>query len=385
MKPKYVEIHRREDCSGCCACAAVCPHGAIRMVQDGMGFRYPEIDESLCVGCGLCEMVCAFKPITRTKAPEAYAIRFPEYLDRSQSGGLGYAVMCKAIEEGYVVYGAAMDEDFVVRHRRVETMEGLEPLRLSKYVQSDMDGVPVLVLQDLKAGRKVLFTGTPCQCAGLGSLCSKYRENLILVDLVCHGVPAPRVWAGFLDWSAKRKGAKIERALFRDPSLGWHSSRTRLEYESGEVAFCPNYYYLFIKDLINRPSCGECPFASTHRPSDMTIGDCWGIEKVQPGFADDNKGCSLLLVNTSDGESFFEGLSLSAGPVQLALESVLQPSLCKASPRHPKANLLEKEFIGKGYSRIESLFGVESLGEKVRRWLHKLNPTNTKLYRRITK
>ena len=380
-----INLCHREDCSGCCACADACPHGAIRMVQDGMGFRYPEIDKSLCVDCGLCERVCAFKPLTRTNAPESYAIRFVKYLDKSQSGGLGYAIMSKAIGEGYVVFGAAMDDDFVVRHHRVETIDGLEPLRLSKYVQSDMDGIPNQVMQDLRAGHKVLFTGTPCQCAGLGSLCSKYRENLVLVDLICHGVPSPRVWNGFLNWSAEKKGAKIKRAQFRDPSLGWHSSKTRLDFESGEVTLCSNYYHLFINNLINRPSCGVCPFASTNRPSDITIGDCWGIEKVLPGFADDDKGCSLALINTPAGERIFDNLSISDNSVKLALERVLQPSLCKPSKRHPQAEYLERVFISRGYSQVESLFGVDSPREKFKRLLHKLNPTNTKLYRRIKK
>lgn len=385
MKPLFVESRRREDCSGCCACAAACPRGAICMVQDGMGFRYPKIEDALCIDCGLCEKVCAFKPITRTESPESYAIRFPEYLGKSQSGGLGYAIMRLAIEKGYVVYGASMDADFVVRHRRVETMEGLEPLRLSKYVQSDMDGIPNQIMQDLRSGRKVLFSGTSCQCAGLGSLCSKYRENLVLVDLICHGVPSPYVWRGFLSWNAEIRRAKIKRAQFRDPSLGWHGSMTRIEFESGETTFCSNYYHLFINNLINRPSCGECPFASANRPSDMTIGDCWGIEMVLPGFADDNKGCSLMLINTPSGEAIFDNLSIRANYVKVALERVLQPSLYEPSKRHPRAELLEKVFISKGYSKIESMYGVDSLREKFKRLLHKLNPTNTKLYRRITK
>ena len=385
MSPKFVETRRRENCSGCCACEAVCPHGALHMVQDGMGFRYPEIEKTLCVDCGLCEKVCAFRSITTSEQPKAEAIRFPEYLNKSQSGGLGYALMRKVIGEGYVVYGAAMDADFVVRHRRVETLEGLEPLRLSKYVQSDMDGIPGQVLADLKAGRQVLFTGTPCQCAGIGSLCAKYRENLLLADIVCHGVPSPRVWGDFLSWNAEKKGTMIKSALFRDPSLGWHSSMTRLEFESGEVTHCSNYYHLFINNLINRPSCGKCPFASVNRPSDMTIGDCWGIEKVLPGFADDDKGCSLVLINTTSGERVFDNLSLEAKHVKVAMERVLQPSLCEPSKPHPQSGHLENVFIMKGYSKIESMYGVDSLTEKFKRLLHKLNPSNTKLYRRITK
>lgn len=377
MTDKHPILYRhREACSGCSACAAVCSHRAIRMEQDGMGFRYPVIDDQACVHCGLCEQVCAFRPVVREEAPEAEAVRFPDYLAGSQSGGVGYALMRRAVAEGMLVYGAAMDADFTVRHRRVETMEGLAPLRLSKYVQSDMDGIPAQVLEDLKEGRRVLFTGTPCQCAGVASLCGKYRERLLLADLICHSVPAPAVWKGFLGWSEAKQGGRLQEVLFRDPSLGWHNARTLLVFESGERAYSDAFNYLFMKGMVSRPSCGACPFATTKRPSDITIGDCWGVEKVIPGFADDDRGCSLVLFNTPRGRAFYAESAEGVVNNSVDLQSVLQPSLRKPLNISPLAKWVEKDFLRKGFPFIWKRYGEGS-------WVHKITSKWKKVKRRF--
>ena len=369
-------FRHREECSGCCACAAVCSHHAIRMEQDGMGFRYPVVDAEACVHCGLCEQVCAFRPAVREAAPEAEAVRFPDHLSGSQSGGVGYALMRRAIAEGMIVYGAALDADFTVRHRRVETQEGLAPLRLSKYVQSDMDGIPAQVLKDLKEGRRVLFTGTPCQCAGVGSLCAKYRERLLLADLICHSVPAPAVWKGFLDWNEAKQAARLQEVLFRDPSLGWHNARTLLVFSTGERAYSDVFNYLFMKGMVSRPSCGACPFACTRRPSDITIGDCWGVEALLPGFADDNKGCSLVLLNTSHGQEFYADAKNECVSKKVDLQLVLQPSLRTPLDISPFAKWVEKDFLSKGFPFIWKRYGEGS-------WVHKVTSKWKKIKRRF--
>lgn len=367
-------VSRREDCSGCCACAAACPHGAIRMEADGMGFRYPLIDRTLCVDCGLCEKVCAFKPVVTVKEPEAEAVRCPDFMRESQSGGVGYALMRKAVEDGMVVYGAAIDPDFVVRHRRVETLEGLEPLRLSKYVQSDMDGIPAQVLKDLKEGRCVLFSGTPCQCAGIGSLCAGYRSRLFLVDIICHGVPAPEVWKGFLTWNESKQSEKITRAVFRDPSLGWHKVGTLLVFESGTTIHTDSYYFLFMRELVSRPSCAVCPFACTRRPSDITIGDCWGVEKALPVFAEkcNGEGCSLVLVHTPHGHLLYESIMDACISEPVDIRQVLQHNLKSPSVPSRNAARFERDFIRKGFRFVQARYGKESPAYKAEYFLKKI-------------
>lgn len=362
-----IDLKHREDCCGCGACAAACPHGAILMLKDGMGFRYPAVNSELCTGCGICNSVCAFRPVESAGPPEASAIRFPDYLDKSQSGGLGYALMRKAIQEGMIVYGAAIEEDFSVRHIRVTTLEGLEPLRLSKYVQSDMDGIPTMVLEDLKAGNKVLFTGTPCQCAGVGSLCGQYGENLILVDLICHGVPAPAVWKGYLE----SRGRKVTKAVFRDTSLGWHDHREALWYgRDKEVS--DTFTFLFYRNIMLRPSCGECPFASTARCSDITMGDCWGIEKAAKGLIDDDRGWSLLICSSHKGKEFVSGIEGACGKKAINLSDVRQPNLYAPTRRHPHSKCFERTFLKGGFLKADRNFGRSSLEYRLERFIKKV-------------
>ena len=381
-----IKLTHKENCCGCGACAAACPHGAIRMKADEMGFPYPEVDASACVDCGLCEQVCAFHPVAEASEPEAEAIRFPSLLDGSQSGGLATALMRKAIREGYVVYGAAIDSDFVVRHRRVTTLEGLEPLRLSKYVQSDMAGIPEQVLKDLESGQKVLFTGTPCQCAGIGSLCGNYRERLLLADIVCHGVPAPYVWRDYLALQEQRTGKKLVSAIFRDPSLGWKINlKERLTFEGGEQWVSDTYMWLLLKNMILRPSCLACPFTSVHRASDLSMADCWGVEKVLPGFADDNRGCSLLLVSTPAGASAVKSFDEETVRKTVRLADVMQETLQVPARPHRNAERFRRVYLKDGLARALGKYGRYSLRGWIQWILPRLNPFNTKLYRRLKK
>ena len=364
-----INLLHRENCCGCGACAAACPHGAIRMEADGMGFRYPVVDQTLCVDCGLCEKVCAFHSAHSYSDPRAEAIRFPSLMDRSQSGGLSAALMRKAAGEGYVVYGAALDKDLVVRHRRAETLEEVEALRLSKYVQSDMEGIPAQVLADLKAGRRVLFTGTPCQCAGIGSLCEARREQLLLADIVCHGVPSPAVWKGYLDYAAAEKGAAVMDALFRDPSLGWHEHKERLFFADGSSEVQDQYTFLFYRHLMLRPSCAVCPFASLRRPSDISMADCWGVETALPGFADDNRGCSLLLLNTPAGEAFTQDFPDACERKALDVLQVMQRNLSAPTKPNRYAGSFENDYLRKGFAFVHGHYGRQSFNYKLEQWI----------------
>lgn len=363
------------------------------MVPDGMGFLYPQVDAGLCVDCGLCERVCTFtRPRSREEedmAREAEVLRFPDFLDRSQSGGLAYALMRKAVAAGYKVYGAAMDADFVVRHRRVEDLEGLQALRLSKYVQSDMAGVPAQVLADLKVGRSVFFTGTACQCAGIASLCRTYRSggsdarpsarsgegsrpSLLLMDIVCHGVPAPYVWRDYLDHVSRRQGGKLRSALFRDPAQGWHASKEKLVFEDATLVR-DDYAFLYYQRYMMRPACHACPYACLSRPSDVTAADCWGIEKALPGFADDNRGCSLMLVHTPAGGEFTADFQDTHFRRKVPVGKVLQENLRQATRPSPFAGLFVRVYRTMGFAAVFHLFGQRALpvraARKLRRWV----------------
>ena len=366
-----ISITDRRQCCGCSACADACPHRAIKMTEDGMGFKYPQVDESLCTDCGVCDSVCAFKPAEKNELMRTEAIRFPTHLDKSQSGGLAFAMMRKAILEGRVVYGAAMAEDFSVRHIRVTEESGLEPLRLSKYVQSDMSGVPAMVLEDLKAGRKVLFTGTPCQCAGIASIARGFRENLLLADIICHGVPSPAVWMDYIRHQEKLRGKPVTAAIFRDKALGWHDHRETLFFGS-EKQVSNEFTFLFYHHLMLRPSCSVCPFASLDRPSDITMADCWGVEQTLPGFADDNRGCSLLIVHSKAGESFTEAFPDECVRKDVPLVPEKQPNLFRPSVPDKRAKSFENTYIRKGYAAALRRFGEDSCANRIDQFIKKV-------------
>ena len=366
-----IRIDDRSKCCGCSACADSCPHSAIRMQADGMGFKYPVVDQDKCVDCGICDEVCAFKPAEKNELMSTEAIRFPSLLNKSQSGGLGFALMRKAIQEGRIVYGAAMEKDFTVRHIRVTEESALEALRLSKYVQSDMTGVPAMVLEDLAAGRRVLFTGTPCQCAGIASIAGKYRGQLLLADIICHGVPSPAVWKSFIDYHEQTRGKAVTGAIFRDKALGWHDHRETLFF-GDEKKVSDEYTFLFYQHLMLRPSCTVCPFASLDRPSDITMADCWGVEQILPGFADDNRGCSLLIVHNTAGEAYTAAFPDECIRKSISIPAEKQPNLFKPSKAHKHAKSFENVYIRKGYAAAMRRYGEGSPGNRINEFIKKV-------------
>ena len=224
-----IRINDPADCCGCTACASSCNHDAITMVPDALGFLYPKVDESKCTDCGLCEKVCVFndnydKSLNLQK-PDAYAARHKDMdeIMKSRSGAAFVAISDYILEQGGVVYGAGYKDHFRVAHKRATTKEERDEFRGSKYVQSDLTGVFHQVKQDLKNGLTVLFSGTPCQTSGLNSYVGKkLRENLVLIDIVCHGVPGPYIWRDYLAYLEKRQGDTITMVNFRDKErFGW--------------------------------------------------------------------------------------------------------------------------------------------------------------------
>ncbi len=235
-----IHITNPADCCGCTACASICAHDAITMKPDALGFLYPEVDMGKCTDCGLCEKVCAFNENYDTSLnfpePIAYGARHKDINEvmRSRSGAVFVAISDYVLEKGGVVYGAGYTDHFRVIHKRATTKEERDEFRGSKYVQSDMNTVFCQVKEDLKKGLIVLFSGTPCQTSGLNSFIgNKLRKNLILVDLVCHGVPGPYLWRDFIEYLEKKEGAAITWVNFRDKELfGWAAHHETFKFEN---------------------------------------------------------------------------------------------------------------------------------------------------------
>ena len=241
------------------------------------------------------------------------------------------------IEKGGAVYGAAFDKDWRVVHCRADTEVGCRAFRSAKYVQSDMGDCFSRIASDLKAGRTVLFSGTPCQVAGLHSaLEGTDTSGLVTCDIVCHGVPSPRIWKEYLKLVSK--GSPIRLISFRDKRHGWHHSELRIVREDGRVLSEHHgknaYSLLFFNHYILRPSCARCPFANLSRPGDLTIGDFWGIEKSMPAL-DDDKGISLVLVNTEEGKKLLSSICPALELYPSDPEPCLQPNLMRPSALAP--------------------------------------------------
>ncbi len=233
-----IQINNPADCCGCTACASICTHDAITMQPDALGFLYPVVDKSKCIDCGLCEKVCSFNDHYDTSLnlprPDAYAARHKDMqeIETSRSGAAFIAISDYILNQGGVVYGAGYTDHFRVVHKRATTKEERDEFKGSKYVQSDMGNIFKQVKDDLKNGLIVLFSGTPCQTSGLNSFIGKkLRENLYLVDIVCHGVPGPYIWRDYLAYLEKKQGSKICWVNFRDKQeFGWAAHKETFKF-----------------------------------------------------------------------------------------------------------------------------------------------------------
>lgn len=305
-----IQITDKSRCCGCTACVCACPVQCIVMRRDREeGFDYPVANPDICIGCGKCESVCpVLNPAEPSEPLEGYAVRCDEYEGNSSSGGLFPALAKAVIDKGGVVFGAVMESDMTVGHAEADTMEEVWRMRGSKYVQSDLYSAFFDVREYLRAGRMVLFTGTPCQVAGLNKYLEGKNDGLLTVDLACHGVPGPGLWEMYVKALERRYGASLVSADFRDKSEGWRHYCFKAVYADKEVrvrAVDDPYMALFMQDMTLRPSCYSCPARNGRSCSDITLADLWSVARTVPDMNDD-RGVSGVLVNTEKGRSMLE-------------------------------------------------------------------------------
>lgn len=370
-----IQIAAPHDCCGCTACASICSKEAITMQSDALGFLYPVVDKEKCIDCGICEKVCSFNShydkTYNFDRPIAYGARHKDIkeVEMSRSGAAFVAISDYVIENGGVVYGAGYTDYFQVIHKRATTKEERDEFRGSKYVQSNLGTTFRQVKQDLKEGKIVLFSGTPCQTSGLRTYIGKaLGKHLILLDIVCHGVPSPYIWKEHLKYIEQKTEKKITGVSFRDKNIfGWRAHKETYEFEnSGKYTYINNLYtYLFHKHIMLRQSCEKCHFANIKRPSDITLADFWGWEKTDRNINVDNKGISLVFINTAKGMSLFEKISHNLNYVETEISNCLQPNLKSPTHIHPKRDSFEKDFKNKGYNYVIKKYGNISLSYKI--------------------
>lgn len=319
------------DCCGCTACFNSCPTDAITMVNDEEGFKYPSIDDAKCIKCKKCIDVCPIKEYNFNTSSSPVAIFGAKHKDndvrmRSRSGGAFTAVSDWILSKSGSVYGAGYS-DFVVCHKRALCAMERDEFRGSKYVQSDLGRVFKDIKKDLSSGMHVLFTGTPCQTAGLQKYLGKNYNNLFLCDIVCYGVPSPKLFKLYLEYVAKKYKGNIQDINFRDKRLGWNTHIESFNI-SGKTVFSDDYSTLFSSNCALRPACSQCKFSKIQRPSDITFADFWGIDNAIKGF-NDNKGVSLLLINSNKGKVLFDNIKLDLDYEQTSINKCMQPRLKK--------------------------------------------------------
>jgi len=310
-----IKITQIQNCTGCHACMSSCPHAAIAMREDKEGFLYPNIDENKCVACKLCEPICPILHPGEPMQPLAvYAAKNNNFEERlkSASGGMFPLLAKKIIEDEGIVFGACFEPCWNVKHTYIQKVDKIALLSGSKYLQSIIGENYGKVEQFLKAGKKVLFSGTPCQIAGLKRFLQKEYHNLCTVDLVCHGVPSPKVWQQYLKEVVNQ--TDIKTIDFRDKRNGWRAFNVTASGKSGEL-FSEHhsknsYMYGFLQNLYLRLSCYQCPVKQFKSGSDITIGDFWGIQNFYPDFNDD-KGVSVVFINTQKGLDLFKELDVT--------------------------------------------------------------------------
>ena len=338
-----LKLTSKQNCCGCTACASICPKGCIAMTPDSEGFRYPQIDGANCINCGLCEKVCPLlhKPVQH-EVLNVYGAKNSDDNVRftSSSGGMFTLFAELVLNSGGTVFGAELDENLQVRHTAIESTDALPKLRGSKYVQSKMDGVFKQVRTLLNSGKPVLFSGTPCQIAGLKGFLMKDYENLFTVDVVCHGVPSTKVYNKHLQEIGEAASEPVTRVKFRDKANGWKQGETLFLTEHqrfGAPKRQETYMRLFLNNVSIHPSCADCAFNNKRSLADITIADYWGVDKQFPEF-DDDKGVTLVLINTVKGQLLFDDVKSAASLISTDFAKGAQYNIAvsKSLGLHPK-------------------------------------------------
>lgn len=340
-------------CTGCSACASICAQNAITLVENEKGFKYPKVNTELCVNCGLCETVCCCERLSEQKEYEAFLVIHNDESVRStsQSGGLFYGLAELVLARGGIVYGAAVCDDLVIRQIRVDNAASLHKFQGSKYVQSDIAETFVEISEDLKKGSTVIYSGTSCMIEGLNSFLTKLKvntENLYTCDLMCYGVVSPKLYRENLKRVQEQNNKNIVSVNFRDKKFGWHSSIQTYSFEDSSKISENFWTQLMYTRVALRDCCYSCQYANVGRkPSDITMGDFWGIEKAFPDIHDDNKGFSLAVVHTKKGEELLNNanLKLRKAPKEHLLDENRNDNLQKSS----KYDAFWKDYFSKGY------------------------------------
>jgi len=353
-----MDVIEKEICTGCLACVKLCPTNAIEIWEDEKGFKYPQIIEEKCIKCHKCRNLCItnHRKLENDKETlQILGVKSKNERERltSRSGGIFSVLANHILSQKGIVYGCQLGRNLKVYHSRATTKAKAKDFKGSKYVKSDLKNVYAKAKTDLENGKKVLFSGTPCEIAGLYTfLKGTDKTNLYTCDIICHGTPTPLLYKEFIKFMEKEENEKLIHIDFRDKQFGWASHKETLTFKNKKIS--TEYYKdLFYSHYPLRPSCFHCQYSNMNRISDITIGDFWGIDKENKSF-DDNKGVSLVLINTKKGERLFHRILSQIDYIAIDMHSqnYLQPNLQKPSQVPNNLEMFWKDYQEKGFAYI---------------------------------
>lgn len=357
---------KTEKCTGCMACVNVCPVSAISVQTNDEGFEYPIIDQSKCLRCKKCEKVCPHfnEIIPSDYEKKVYAVWSNDDKTRknSTSGGAFAVISKKILENGGYVVGCALDDSNVVRHIIVDNIENLYKLQGSKYVQSSISDVYKRIKDLLSNDKMVLFSGTPCQVAGLKNYIGSYKKGkLFTIDVVCHGVPSPMIFSDYMNYLESKYHSKVKTISFRSKRESWFSYGMEITFVNRKKYFKSTYKDPFIRGFLRqyflRPSCHSCKYTNTRRVSDLTLADFWGYKSIDKNDRDDDKGISMVMINSSDGEDLFCSLS-GISMYERTVDEAVKGNRCLREP-FPPSNQREnfwKDYKTMSFKKIVSKY-----------------------------
>lgn len=364
----------KDKCCGCTACFNVCPKNAITIQVNGGGYSYPAINPELCINCGLCQKTCQFsKPEIQdaNKTVKCFAVKHKDFsvVSASRSAGAFTAFSDYILDNGGIIYGAKLDSDLVVRHHKALNKKERDSFRESKYVQSELDEVFNSVAKDLKDEKLVLFTGTGCQCDGLRAFLKTKKidtDKLVLADIVCHGVPSPKMFKEYLQWNEKKYHSVVQDFKFRDKQkYSWGEGIEKLTLANGKVKY-QDYFTGSLFDFFIRPSCYNCKYTTPYRNSDITFADFWGSEKSAPEFTDYKNGCSLVLLHSDKAEKIFDSIKGSVLYKEVSVEDCLQPRLKSPREKETFIDSYWNEYLEYGFDHIMRKYAENTISAKKR-------------------
>ncbi len=372
-----------EFCTGCRVCEKICPKKAITMGYDREGFLSPNINNDKCINCNLCVKKCPQEnEILASGKQVSYlgVLKDKNILIKSTSGGAFMAFASMIINKGGVVYGCSFTNSFEVEHERIDNQEKLKRLQGSKYVQSNVKSTYEQVKIDLKTGKYVLYSGTPCQIAGLYSYLNKNYENLYTIDLICHGVPSPLMFKKYIEWKEKSIGGKITEYSFRYKEDGYGGRYLVRIKNNNKIKQLPimldPYGDAFLKGKTFRESCYRCKYAKSNRVADITIGDLWGSEDIKTNI-DMKSGVSLIITNSYKGKQLFDLSKDKLHYNEINLEKVKKYNECL---NHPVKRPESRDYIYKGYEEEKYFCENLKVGIKLKLRVSNMIPIKVKEY-----